>query len=1306
MLRATMSRALAYSHRKTIVTVIGLALVLAASGAAAAEIPNERRFPEKFLKLSTELVTPHVAWAKPLAGGPIKALVIGARWTQRETVELMERLDVQCTLMLTQNAEDLYTKGRFWGHELIAVTHQDAVLRDFKEKLKGNYDVIILGQAPVKDFPPEIVEELLAKVRAGTGIVWFSARIPKGRPNVVPDKLTVGLLADSPPQPSPLQSPAPQSPPVQPRGKQPAEYPVTASDQQQWQRLAAVLNGIPFQKIGVFPRDYKKNCRDAISLGECGKGRVAMVHYFDIGGYTGSYCGGLLTANDPVDLDYEYQMSFVAKCLLWAARREGATRLTGLPEPLTWRVLDGGERSLQLSLEHQGPPLAAEVSLAVRTAQDLFRLPVSPLDRPGVEQTQASIDPVYQESSKVSLESGRKELSFRLPALPAGDYFADVQVKGAGGVLDWGTVPLTVQPACEITRIASEPEVVDFRRADAGQMTVVVEWRIPRLAAGQPLPHLDKPALSVAVLDTYNGLLAQSRLSPNIGAGSARAVLALPRPATSLLKVRVELTAAGQPVTVRTEYVHVIGRPWDDYTYFAWAGPGHHYIGRQVYRTVASLGVDAFRGRTTTAALLQADIRCVSDITHFGSKVVKNVVVPCYNDPQYRDTLRQLLTKAIQGVPAAAGAKTVKNPNLPGSEKQIDCFAYMFGDEFQFTGGGLKGTCTCPHCLPLFRQFVARLYGDIAALNKEWGSSYASFEAIVPGVGGTIDGEAAMRRGNYAPLLDQWLFNYDSFVGAIASCRDVLRQEGSRARLGPSTPLWNYYYRGYAWSEIMKVCDFATPYGPASCDFSDYEPIRSFARPDTVFGGHFGSYVEPILNDEDHFRMLPYMVLFDGGANTFWYAIGGNEGGTSPWIDPYPCLLRTSEEVAHLKDGIARLLLGARRQSDGIAVHSSISSHLFSFLADRPEPPVPKVSFRMSALLQGLWQSGYASEMLSTEQILSGGLKHFKALILPNSESIGDAEAAKIEAFVKAGGLVIADMRPGVADEHGRLRPSATMAGLFGVEWTYPLAAVSDPKTGRYAGAYQGSSFAAPGTHTMDPSLIKIGSAQLLKSPEGVPLMTVNRHGQGTAICGVPFSAEADPPFIGNLLQAILAAHGIRSWATIRDREPGYEPGAILPGLKCTRLLDGRICYAGSVRTRQFKPSDARGGELSIAFPAKGHVYDVPRGNLLGRTRATGHPVAAVGLPLAGVAALQGGWPGDRARRRRFRLRRHDPGPYHPSRRCAAERAPRGTRRRDPPRRADRPPPGVQRGLEGRSRLIRDSAGSERAARDLDLGGP
>ena len=219
-------------------------------------------------------------------------------------------------------------------------------------------------------------------------------------------------------------------------------------------------------------------------------------------------------------------------------------------------------------------------------------------------------------------------------------------------------------------------------------------------------------------------------------------------------------------------------------------------------------------------------------------------------------------------------------------------------------------------------------------------------------------------------------------------------------------------------------------------------------------------------------------------------------------------------------------------------------------------------------------------------------------MILVNSECIGDAEAAKIEAFVKAGGVVVTDMRPGVADEHGRLRPSAAMARLFGIEWTYPLAVPSGITPGRYAGDYQGTAFALPGTWTMEGTSIKIVSAQLLKSPESVPLMTVNHYGKGTAIYGIPPSF--DTLQFANMFQVILGSHGIRPWVIFRDHEPQYQPGDFLPGLKCMRRIDGRACYAGLMRTRQFKPSDARAGQLSVGFPAKGHVYDVREGVYLG----------------------------------------------------------------------------------------------------------
>ena len=55
---------------------------------------QRRLQPTPFDRITTEVVTPHIRWAKPLPGGPVRTLVVAPRWMQRETVELAQRLDL------------------------------------------------------------------------------------------------------------------------------------------------------------------------------------------------------------------------------------------------------------------------------------------------------------------------------------------------------------------------------------------------------------------------------------------------------------------------------------------------------------------------------------------------------------------------------------------------------------------------------------------------------------------------------------------------------------------------------------------------------------------------------------------------------------------------------------------------------------------------------------------------------------------------------------------------------------------------------------------------------------------------------------------------------------------------------------------------------------------------------------------------------------------------------------------------------------------------------------------------------------
>ncbi|MGD0094267.1 MAG: alpha-amylase family protein, partial [Planctomycetota bacterium] len=532
-----------------------------------------------------------------------------------------------------------------------------------------------------------------------------------------------------------------------------------------------------------------------------------------------------------------------------------------------------------------------------------------------------------------------------------------------------------------------------------------------------------------------------------------------------------------------------------------------------------------------------------------------------------------------------------------------------------YCGGGLTGACCSATCVARLAAFLKERYLTVEALNRQWEADYRSFDEVL-GLGHPQNKDkeaqsAAMRRtGNYSRLIDQWLSNYATFVDAIRFCRENLQRLEPRARLGISTPLWNYYYRGYDWANIMGELAYATPYGPWG-DYSSFEAIRSFARPGTILSAHYGSYVEPCLNDEEHFRMAPYAVLLRGCANVFWYTTWSNEGGLSPWLDPYPCLLRSSEEIRKLKQGPGRLLLGARRGNDGIAIHSSQASFLFSFAVSGPAVP-----WHINSLAGALQELGLQYDLVSTDQILAGALQNYRALLMPASQCIGDAEAAKIREFVEKGGLAVADVRPGIADGHGRIG-AQPIQQLFGLKWGAEL--LDDPEpdakkkarlrpmrevAARFAGTFAGKAFQGPEIDkiAVDP-VLSLDGAEAAVTAGGIPVLTRRVCGKGAAVCLNCDVYPSNPRIAANarnLLFLVLSAQGIEAAAGIEEREEGFSPGAWVPGLEAARFDDGEAKYFGVVRRKLFDAGDAKPGRLRPHFPSAAHVYDMREGRYLG----------------------------------------------------------------------------------------------------------
>ncbi|MBD3293772.1 MAG: hypothetical protein GF393_12680, partial [Armatimonadia bacterium] len=118
---------------------------------------------------SHEIETPHVDWATPLAGGPLRALIINDTLTGRETVELAQRLDLDYDAPFISKAYSIGRGTQMFG----APVTVEWALDNLRGLLEENtYDVILMGGLPSDLYPEDVTGMILDQVRAGAGLVW------------------------------------------------------------------------------------------------------------------------------------------------------------------------------------------------------------------------------------------------------------------------------------------------------------------------------------------------------------------------------------------------------------------------------------------------------------------------------------------------------------------------------------------------------------------------------------------------------------------------------------------------------------------------------------------------------------------------------------------------------------------------------------------------------------------------------------------------------------------------------------------------------------------------------------------------------------------------------------------------------------------------------------------------------------------------------------------------------------------------------------------------------------------------------
>lgn len=333
---------------------------------------------------------------------------------------------------------------------------------------------------------------------------------------------------------------------------------------------------------------------------------------------------------------------------------------------------------------------------------------------------------------------------------------------------------------------------------------------------------------------------------------------------------------------------------------------------------------------------------------------------------------------------------------------------------------------TAPDSLAGFRAWLATQYADLAALNRQWGTRFDTWDRVVP----ELTTVALTRTDdNHAAWMDFKTWMDVAFARAVQAGTDAVHGADPVARAaleGAQVPGWGGYDYGRLAPavDILEIYDSGNALDLAVAANPALIPLR------TTFG------TGPA---ERHAR---WRHLLHGGRGMIVW--DENDDVLDPSGAPLP---RGAAIGAFVRESapVAAALRAARSDPDAVAVLVNQASFRIRWLLDRragdrdwsardAEREYDDNAWRAArrTILARLGALGVQPRLLDSGRLQAGALRDgsVRLLLLAHAIALSDREVAEITAFQAAGGVVLADTEPGLYDGHGSRRPALPLPGV------------------------------------------------------------------------------------------------------------------------------------------------------------------------------------------------------------------------------------------------------------------------------------